>query len=697
MKLELTGIKQISLNTEPSVKQNNGWLEADVQYCAICRTDAKLWTEGHRDLVLPRVPGHEMVVSVNGTNYAVWPGTCCGECKYCKSGDENLCEDMEIIGFHHDGGFASKISVPESSLVELPKGLSLVHTCFAEPAGCAMNAFKKLTLKGNERILIIGGGTVGLLTAAMAKVLGAKPVVIEKNETKIKKAAEFQKLTNIPILKDTNESKFDCVLNACADPLALMSGITRLAKAGRFVHFSGLSKNENLETNLLNLIHYKEFIISGAYGHTKQDLENGLHILRKLSVELDLLIEDIIKPEQAIDCLQDVIDGKVYKYIIDFTGAENTAKTVTKTVKVEKKITSFHEISARIGVGDIKPLSEELFAKAQEKIDNKTKPLGALGTLERLSVQLSLIQNSLTPAIKRKALIVFAADHGIAEEGVSAFPQEVTGQMVENFVKQGAAINVLCKHNNIDLVIVDVGVKSDLILHPDIINERVANGTQNFALQPAMTEEQVYAALKVGVDTFNKMYSKEPIDILGLGEMGIANTSSATAIISVVTKESVDSCAGRGTGVDNQALEHKVKVIKKALAFHKPTSHNAIEILQKVGGFEIAAIAGAALAAAAKGCAVVLDGLISTSAGLAAYLINAEAGKYFIAGHKSVEQGHIYALKHMGLEPVLDLGMRLGEGTGAALTINLVEASAKIMCDMATFESAGVSKKNAVY
>lgn len=695
MKLQLTGLKQLALNDRPSGFSPliDGWTEAEVLCCAICRTDAKIWTEGHRDLVLPRVPGHEMVVRKANQNYVVWPGVACGVCNYCNNGDENLCEEMQIIGFHLDGGFADRIVLPQSCLIPLPEDISLPHACFAEPAGCVMNAFKKLNLKAGETILIIGGGVVGLLAALMAKALGAIPTVLEKQESKIRKAEAISNLSQIAVLKETTVSGFDCVINACADPLALLSGITRLAKAGRIVHFSGLTKNEQLETNLLNLIHYKELRFSGSYGLTKADMEAGLQMLPLIPQALELLLEGIISPESVEACLQQVIDGEVYKYIIDFSKEE-----ILPAGSVEVVLGEDNSKMSEIELPSFLPkhlpsIDEKLEALAQEKIDHKTKPLEALGTLERLALRMSLAQGSLHPVIKRKALLVFAADHGIAEEGVSAYPQEVTGQMVTNFLKQGAAINVLCAHHHIDLSIVDAGVNSHLPKHPDLISKPVAKGTRNFALQPAMTKAEAIQALQVGVEVFNQMYQKEAIDVVGLGEMGIANTSSATAIISAITGQSVAACTGRGTGVDDQALKHKIEVLEKALTFHQPNAADALDVLMKVGGFEIAAMAGAALAAAAKRCVVVLDGLISTAAGLVAYTFNPAIKAFLVAGHKSVEQGHVLALDQMELEPVLELQMRLGEGTGAALTINLLEASCKIMCDMASFDEAGISGK----
>uniref|UniRef100_UPI0032169504 nicotinate-nucleotide--dimethylbenzimidazole phosphoribosyltransferase n=1 Tax=uncultured Draconibacterium sp. TaxID=1573823 RepID=UPI0032169504 len=696
MRITLKGIKQLEASGQETAKPELpvGWVNLDVVYCAVCRTDAKLWNEGHRDLALPRVPGHEIVAANNGKHYVVWPGISCGKCRHCAKGNENLCEEMKIIGFHVNGGFANTIQVPENCLIPVPETVSLANASFAEPAGCVVNAFRKLDLKPKERILIYGGGTVGLLAALIADKYGAIPVVLEKNETKIQKAAAFSELTSIEIIKDTNDSHFDCVLNACADPVAFFNSITRTDKGGRIAFFSGLGKNEQVETNLLNLIHYKELNVSGSYGLTKSDMETGLQLLTGIEKPLALLTEKIIAPQQMEAVILSVLRGDTYKYIVRFNGADCaefiSGKPAQQKADYSKSVTPKSEIIAGFVIPGI---NKQLAAEAQQKIDNKTKPLGSLGTLESLAVKMSTIQNTLNPETGRKCMFVFAADHGIAEEGVSAFPQKVTREMVQNFLDQGAAINVLCKHGGIDLRVADLGIKGDSIIHPLLLNKAVANGTKNFALQEAMTIAEAEAAVEAGIGIFTAEYEKEAVNVVGLGEMGIANTSSATAIISAITDNSVSDCAGRGTGVDNQGLVHKIEVIERALKLHAPDPENAFDVLAKVGGFEIAALAGVVIAAAAKRCAVVVDGLISTAAGLIAYTMNPAVADYMIAGHKSVERGHNFALKHIGIEPVLDLNLRLGEGTGAALAINLIEAGCKIMNEMASFDEAGVSKK----
>lgn len=341
----------------------------------------------------------------------------------------------------------------------------------------------------------------------------------------------------------------------------------------------------------------------------------------------------------------------------------------------------------------IEPIEEELLSAAQHKIDNKTKPPGSLGRLENLALQMSLIQHNLNPQVDRKALFVFAADHGIAEEGVSAYPAEVTGQMVLNFLAGGAAINVLCRHSDINLTIVDMGVNAEFDDHPDLIKKKVRKGTRNFTSRAAMTLGEAETAVEAGMSIFLEQHRHQRIDIVGVGEMGIANTSSATAIICAITGSSPVQVTGRGTGVDDKVLAHKADTIQKALDLHRLENAHGMEILCKVGGYEIAGIVGMVLAAAVEKCAIVLDGLISTAAGLVAYHLCPHIGGYLISGHRSVEAAQQNALAHMHLEPIVDLSMRLGEGTGAALAMGTIEAACHIMREMASFEEAGVSNK----
>jgi nicotinate-nucleotide--dimethylbenzimidazole phosphoribosyltransferase len=350
--------------------------------------------------------------------------------------------------------------------------------------------------------------------------------------------------------------------------------------------------------------------------------------------------------------------------------------------------------SVTAAAGHIPPLDEGLRPAAQQKIDAKTKPLGALGTLESLAVQLALIQQRLNPRLDRKAVFVFAGDHGVAAEGVSAFPAEVTLQMVANFLAGGAAINVLCRHHDIDLHVVDIGVNADFEDHPALIRKKIRRGTRNFAQGPAMSSGEAVAAVEAGMAVIAEQSTRQRIDIVGLGEMGIANTTSAAAIISAVTGIDPADATGRGTGIDDAVLAHKTDVIARALALHRPDPSDGLALLQAVGGFEIAGIAGAALAAAAAGTAVVLDGVISTAGGLVAACLEPKVCGYLISGHRSVEPAQQAALDHLGLTPVVDYKMRLGEGTGAAMTIDVADAACRIMREMASFDEAGVSERS---
>jgi nicotinate-nucleotide--dimethylbenzimidazole phosphoribosyltransferase len=702
MKLVLTGLNCLKLQNSQKPEPKPGFQVLDVQYCAISRTDAKMWSEGHPDLVFPRILGHELVArDEDGQWYTLWPGHHCGQCRYCLSDRENLCQKMKITGFHHDGGFSNYILSPEKSLIAVPESLRSPLACFAGPAGCVLHAIEKLNLRPNERMVIHGGGTLGLIAALASKDMGAEVVVIEKSEAKIAKATAFIDASGIACVKDTQDSAFDAGLNACPDPVAFSLGLTKLGKGGRYTFFSGLTKNANIETNLINLLHYKEMKLTGAHGLARQDMISALAFIDHHQSRFELLIEKIIAPQEAPDVLPAVLSSEVFKYILDFTDTASdqplTSSIATdETVGAQPKGVSLvkrFEPHLRSVFENITPAEHHLRPQAQYKIDNKTKPLGALGTLEALGVQMCLIQNSLNPRVERKALLVFASDHGVVEEGVSAYPADVTGQMVANFLNGGAAINVLCRHNGIDLKVVDMGVNVDFETHPLLYTQKVRMGTRNFAIAPAMTEDEMLRAIQNGMQVFLTENTKQPIDIVGLGEMGIGNTTSAAAIISAVTGITPREATGRGTGINDQGLEHKIEVITKALNFHKPSSRDGFEILRKIGGFEIAGIVGATLAAASHKTAVVLDGVISTAAGLLAYLINPDIRDYLIAGHRSVEIAHKAALDHLQLEPVIDFNMRLGEGTGAAITIDVVDAACCIMGEMASFDDAGVSRK----
>jgi len=246
-KIVLEGLRKLSVKKCGPLEETKGHRLLKVLYCAVCRTDAKMWDQGHRDLVFPRVAGHEIsAVDNDGKRFTIWPGTSCGKCRYCTSNRENLCENMKIMGFHTDGGFADYILAPEKSLVSVPDSLSSHIACLTEPVGCALNGIGKLGLRRGERIIIYGGGSVGLIAALICRDIGAVPLVIEKREEKIKKAGSFLEATGIKCVKNTNESEFDAVITACPDPAAFDQGIVKLAKGGRFSFFSGLVKNKNI-------------------------------------------------------------------------------------------------------------------------------------------------------------------------------------------------------------------------------------------------------------------------------------------------------------------------------------------------------------------------------------------------------------------------------------------------------------------
>ena len=340
------------------------------------------------------------------------------------------------------------------------------------------------------------------------------------------------------------------------------------------------------------------------------------------------------------------------------------------------------------------PATDKTFLpQAQHAMDNKTKTVGSLGKLEDIAIKCALIQKTVKPTLKNCKAIVFAADHGIAIEGISAYPAEVTPQMCINFLNGGAAINAICNSTGAGLDIVNMGVNYDFSNEPKIIDRVIRKGTSNFAVELAMTKAEAESAIAGGMSAFEEIYNNEKIDIVAIGEMGIGNTSSATAITATICDMPVSEVTGRGTGLDDVGLLHKQKVISKALDFHKPIATDPIDILSKVGGFEIAGMAGAMLKAASLGTVVVVDGFISTSAALIAQLLCPSITDYMIAGHKSIEKGQIAALKKLNLTPILDLGMRLGEGTGAALTMNLAVTATDILQNMASFEEAGVSQE----
>lgn len=346
-------------------------------------------------------------------------------------------------------------------------------------------------------------------------------------------------------------------------------------------------------------------------------------------------------------------------------------------------------------IGKIEPVDKEYIERAQAHLDNLTMPQGSLGRLLELAKKVAGITRSLNPSYENKVLVVMAGDHGVVEEGVSAFPQEVTRQMVYNFVRGGAAINVLSRHIGARVYVVDMGVAADLsplVRQGKIICKKIALGTRNFAQEAAMSRQQALAAIEAGIEIVQEI-SQKGLDILGVGDMGIGNTTPSSAIVAAITKREVAQVTGRGTGIDGETLKRKIKVIEEGLRINRPKPTDPVDVLAKVGGFEIGGMAGCILGTCALRIPVVIDGFISTAAALIATELVPRAKEYIFASHRSVEIGHKAMLRKMGLKPLLNLEMRLGEGTGAALAISLIEVAIKIMTQMATFSEAALSDR----
>jgi nicotinate-nucleotide--dimethylbenzimidazole phosphoribosyltransferase len=341
----------------------------------------------------------------------------------------------------------------------------------------------------------------------------------------------------------------------------------------------------------------------------------------------------------------------------------------------------------------IQPLDESAMKIAQARQDTLTKPRGSLGRLEELSIQLAGMTANPRPTVERKVVIVMAADHGVTREGVSAYPAEVTPQMVLNFLRGGAAINVLARQADARVVVVDVGVAAEIEdASGKLIRRRVGAGTANLAQGPAMTREQAEESIQNGIEVAEAEIARGA-DILATGDMGIGNTTASAAIACALMNESPAKIAGRGTGVDEAGLKRKISTIARALDVNQPNANDALDVLAKVGGFEIGGLAGVMLAAAANRKPVVVDGFISTAAAMITVAFAPAARDYMIAAHVSQERGHRLMLEWLGLNPLLDMNMRLGEGTGAVLAFHLIEASTRILREMATFGEAGVSEK----
>ena len=340
---------------------------------------------------------------------------------------------------------------------------------------------------------------------------------------------------------------------------------------------------------------------------------------------------------------------------------------------------------------EIKPLDTSAMAAAQSRQNSLTKPHGSLGRLEELSIQLAGIKGTASPKLEHKSIIVMAADHGVVAETVSLYPQEVTRQMVLNFLKGGAAINALAGQIGARVIVVDMGVKGGFQPLPGLLCKMIDFGTQNITQGPAMTRQQAVDSIEAGIQAVEAEMAKR-LDIIGTGDMGIGNTTASSAIFAAMSGRPPKKITGRGTGIGDKQLAHKIKVIERALSVNKPNPKDPIDVLSKVGGFEIGGLVGVMLAGAAYRIPVVIDGFISGAAALIAAGLSPQAKDYLIAAHISAEAGHELLLQFLGLKPLLNLNMRLGEGTGAVIGIFLADAAARTLSQMATFAQAGVSE-----
>jgi len=336
----------------------------------------------------------------------------------------------------------------------------------------------------------------------------------------------------------------------------------------------------------------------------------------------------------------------------------------------------------------ISPRSETLTTTLQTKIDQKTKPLGSLGQLESLALQIGLCQSTLTPSLNKPCILIFAGDHGIVESGVSAYPQAVTAQMVANFLSGGAAISVFARQHKLELLIVDAGVNADLASHPRLIDAKVGKGTLNFLTHPAMTTVQCTQALQAGAELVLQQHHND-CNCIGFGEMGIGNTSSAALLMHCLTAMPLVQCVGRGTGLNDDQLQNKLNVLQQALNRHKGITE-PLDVLTTFGGFEIAMMVGAYLKAAESGMLIMIDGFIAGTALLVACKLYPQVLDYCVFSHVSSEQGHQALLNQFNARPLLNLDLRLGEGSGIALSYPLLQSAVVFLNEMATFDEAGV-------
>ncbi len=341
-------------------------------------------------------------------------------------------------------------------------------------------------------------------------------------------------------------------------------------------------------------------------------------------------------------------------------------------------------------IGKIGSPDAETHAAARERLRNQARPAGSLGILEDVAARLASIFAAIDVRLERKVIVTCAGDHGVCQEGVSLFPSEVTRQMVSNFVNGGASINVLARHAGARVAVADIGVDGEFPPDMDIFHKKVRRGTRNFAKEPAMTRGEAVRSIEAGIEILAELASTGPLHLLGTGDMGIGNTTPSSALIAAFAGLPVERVTGRGTGLDDKSLGHKIRVIEAALDHHRPDPKDPLGVLAKVGGLEIGALAGLVIGAAARGIPVVCDGFISTAGALVACELAPAARRYLFASHNSVEAGHRYMLQHLELTPLLDLGFCLGEGTGAALAMELMDASTRILAEIKTFEEVAI-------
>jgi nicotinate-nucleotide--dimethylbenzimidazole phosphoribosyltransferase len=341
-------------------------------------------------------------------------------------------------------------------------------------------------------------------------------------------------------------------------------------------------------------------------------------------------------------------------------------------------------------INRIESTDSTIYKKALDRLAQQARPAGSLGILEPLSARLAAIKGKLDVKLAEKVIVTCAGDHGVAAEGVSLFPQEVTAQMVYNFVNGGASISVLAHHAGARVVVADLGVNHDFEQNLPIFHKKIRKATWNLAVEPAMTRDEAIRSIEAGTEIVDELLKQGPVDIIGTGDMGIGNTTPSTAIIAVFSGIDVEKLTGRGTGIDDKTLQHKIEVIERGIALHNPNPDDPVDVLSKLGGFEIGALAGLVIGSAGRKIPVVCDGLISTAGALIACELAPLAKEYLFASHNSVEAGHKFMFNRIGLSPLLDLKFRLGEGTGAALAMEILDAATRVLAEIKTFEEVGI-------